>query len=203
MLKEILNMIFGAKRIELKVKRGDLAKRFEILHVAKHGDVGLDVAVALPFKEGYEKRLEQYYEDCVLNDEELDENLIQRIMHEQIVVNPGERVLIPTDIRLEIPKGYWVAVEARSSTSKKSLIVPKGVIDEGYRGEIFAQIVNVGKEKVIINDGDRLIQLILQKNYTNRLDITEVEELSESERGETGFGSTGQSSKEVNNNAKA
>ena len=79
------------------------------------------------------------------------------------------------------------------STSKQSLIVPKGVIDEGYRGEIFAQMINVGRTPVRIYHGDRLVQLILHKNETNDLIIEEVDELSESERGESGFGSSGKS----------
>lgn len=146
----------------LKVKRGELAKEFPNLKVAKPGDVGLDVPVALPD-------------------------------NGSITINPGERHLLPTDIKLEIPEGYWVAVEARSSTSKQSLIVPKGVIDEGYRGEIFAQIINVGTKPVEIHHGDRLVQLILHKNETNDLVVEEVDELSPSERGESGFGSSGKS----------
>lgn len=147
----------------LKIKRGELAKQFPIPKPAKKGDVGIDIPVAIA-----------------------PEN-------DPIVLNPGERKLLPTDIKLEIPEGYWVAVEARSSTSKQSLIVPKGVIDEGYRGEIFAQIINVGKEPVEIHHGDRLVQLILQKNETNDLIVEETDVLSESERGESGFGSSGRS----------
>ena len=147
----------------LKIKRGDLAKQFPIPRPAKAGDVGIDIPVALQPEE------------------------------DPIIINPGERKLLPTDIKLEIPEGYWIAVEARSSTSKRSLIVPKGVIDTGYRGEIFAQIINVGTEPAIIHHGDRLVQLILQKNETTDLIIEETDILSESERGESGFGSSGKS----------
>lgn len=150
-------------KLQLKVKRGELAKEFPLLHIAKAGDVGLDIPVALPYD------------------------------HEPIVIEPGCRYLVPTDIRIEIPEGYWASIEARSSTSKRSLIVPKGVIDEGYRGELFAQIINVGKEPVEINHGDRLIQLILHERHVKDFDIIEVDELSDSERGETGFGSSGHS----------
>lgn len=108
-----------------------------------------------------------------------------------VIINPGERHLIPTGIRIEVPEGYWASIEARSSTSKRSLIVPKGVIDEGYRGELFAQILNVGNHPVTIYHGDRLIQLILHKRIIKDFEIEEVNELSPSERGETGFGSTG------------
>ena len=147
----------------LKIKRGELAKQFPIPKPAKAGDVGIDIPVALLPEE------------------------------DPIIINPGERKLLPTDIKLEIPEGYWIAVEARSSTSKRSLIVPKGVIDTGYRGEIFAQIINVGTEPAIIHHGDRLVQLILQKNETADLIVEETDILSESERGESGFGSSGKS----------
>ena len=148
--------------LQLKVKRGDLAKEFKLLHIAKEGDVGLDIPVVFKDKRS-------------------------------IVINPGERYLAPTDIRVEIPYTHWASIEARSSTSKRSLIVPKGVIDPGYRGELFAQIINVGKEPVTINHGDRLIQLILHERVIKDFEVIEVDELSESERGESGFGSSGQS----------
>lgn len=148
--------------VVLKVKRNESAKRFPMLSIKKDGDVGLDVC-------------------CTLD--EMPDMMVS--------VNPGERYLLPTGIRLEIPEGYWASIEARSSTSKQSLIVPKGVIDEGYRGELFAQILNVGKHKVDIHDGDRLIQIILHKRHIKDFTIEEVDELSPSERGESGFGSTG------------
>lgn len=151
---------------QLKVKRNELANEFELMHIAKDGDVGLDIPVVFEDKGS-------------------------------ITINPGERRLVPTGVRIELPDGYWASIEARSSTSKKSLIVPKGVIDEGYRGELFAQIINVGKEPVQINHGDRLIQLIMHERVIKDFDIIEVDELSESERGETGFGSSGQSAKTV------
>lgn len=148
--------------LQLKVKRGDLAKEFKLLHIAKEGDVGLDIPVVFKDKRS-------------------------------VVINPGDRYLAPTDIRVEIPYTHWASIEARSSTSKRSLIVPKGVIDPGYRGELFAQIINVGKEPVTINHGDRLIQLILHERVVKDFEVIDVDELSESKRGESGFGSSGQS----------
>ena len=114
-------------------------------------------------------------------------------LNEDATIAPGSRFLVPTGIKLEIPEGYWASIEARSSTSKQVLIVPKGVIDEGYRGELFAQLINVGTAPVTIHNGDRLIQLILHKRHIKDFVIEEVSELSPSERGETGFGSTGTS----------
>lgn len=178
---------------QLKIKRGELAKEFPMLSVAKKGDVGLDVPVALPYKKDWEEMLKTYHEVCRKSNTEPYPEIENDIKHEIITINPGERKLLPTDIKLEIPEGYWIAVEARSSTSKQSLIVPKGVIDEGYRGEIFAQIINVGNKPVNIRHGDRLVQLILHKNETNDLILVETDTLSESERGESGFGSSGKS----------
>ena len=106
-----------------------------------------------------------------------------------IIIEPQTRGIIPTGIHLEIPEGYWASIEARSSTSKQMLICPKGVIDTGYRGELFAVLINVGKEPVTINDGDRYVQLILQERII--MDTEEVDELTPSERGDSGFGSTG------------
>ena len=108
-----------------------------------------------------------------------------------IVIEPQTRGVIPTGISMEFPRGYWGSIEARSSTSKSMLIVPKGVIDEGYRGELFAVLINVGKEPVTINDGDRYVQLILQERASADIIVREVDELTESERGASGFGSTG------------
>lgn len=108
-----------------------------------------------------------------------------------ITIEPKSRGVIPTGIHLEIPEGYWASIEARSSTSKSMLICPKGVIDEGYRGEMFAVLINVGKEPVTINDGDRYVQLIMHERIVKDINIEEVDELTPSERGDSGFGSTG------------
>lgn len=191
-------MLFKKRKKVLKVKYGKLSKEFPPLHIAKQGDVGLDVAVALPYVDDYMTKLVDYYsEHPWINNardaSDVEKEEINEIKHGKIMINPGERVLLPTDIKLEIPRGYWVAVEARSSTSKRSLIVPKGVIDEGYRGEIFAQVINVGKDPAVIRHGDRLVQLILQKSETSDLIIETTDKLSESERGESGFGSSGSS----------
>lgn len=154
--------------IILKVKRNEQAKEFDMIHTAKDGDVGMDLPIITPVNKSGE--------------------------HEVIKINPGENVMVSTGISLEIPDGYWIAIEARSSTSKRCLLCPKGVIDTGYRGELFACLINVGKETQYIHHGDRLVQIILQKNVTQDIsDIIEIDELSKTERGDTGFGSSGQS----------
>ena len=108
-----------------------------------------------------------------------------------LVIEPQSRGVIPTGIFLEIPDGYWASIEARSSTSKSMLICPKGVIDEGYRGELFAVLLNVGDKPVTINDGDRYVQLIMHERVIKDFIVEEVDELTPSERGDSGFGSTG------------
>jgi dUTP pyrophosphatase len=178
----------------LKVLRSELAKEFPLLAIAKAGDVGLDIPTTLPLRDNWELYYNAYVEECYRLNIIPDEKHVVQLKHGVVTIYPGERHLIPTGIKLEIPEGYWASIEARSSTSKQSLIVPKGVIDEGYRGELFAQILNVGTKPVFINHGDRLIQLILHKRIIKDFDIIEVDELSASERGETGFGSSGQSS---------
>lgn len=179
--------------LQLRVKRDDIAKEFPLLHIAKGGDVGLDIAVAFGKKKNFEEMLDRYIEYCGEKGVEPDESVINDIVHGVVTIKPGERYLAPTGIRIEIPEGYWASIEARSSTSKKSIIVPKGVIDEGYRGELFAQLINVGNDDVDIHHGDRLIQLILHERIVKYFNIVEVNELSDSERGESGFGSSGHS----------
>ena len=177
--------------LKLKVMRNELAKEFPLIGIAKDGDVGLDLPATLPYVDGWEDRVRIYLECCDEVNDKPCQTHINELKHGYITINPGERHLIPTGIRIEVPEGYWASIEARSSTSKRSLIVPKGVIDEGYRGELFAQVLNVGNHPVTIYHGDRLIQLILHKRIIKDFEIEEVDELSPSERGETGFGSTG------------
>lgn len=175
----------------LKVKRSEEAKEFPMLAIKKYGDVGLDLATVLPLVNGWERRYEIYHEACTRNKEKPNALFVNELLHGFVTVGPCNRYLVPTGIKIEIPEGYWASIEARSSTSQQMLIVPKGVIDEGYRGELFAQVLNVGTEPVRIYHGDRLVQLILHKREIANFTIEEVDELSESERGETGFGSTG------------
>lgn len=111
---------------------------------------------------------------------------------EDISIKPGETVKINTGLKVEIPEGYFGAVYPRSSTGvKKQLMLANtlGVIDSDYRGELMMFFYNYGKTNQVIKNGDRLAQLVIQPYL--RCQIEEVEELSESERNEGGFGSTG------------
>ena len=97
---------------------------------------------------------------------------------------------VATGVKVKIPHGYWGMVVNRSSTPRKrGLIVMNGVIDTGYTGEIFACVWNYTDEPVLIKAGEKLAQLVIFKSYVHP--ITPVSALPETQRGETGFGSTG------------
>ncbi len=109
-----------------------------------------------------------------------------------IVLKPLERFLVPTGIKIELPKNYEAQIRPRSGLSIKhgiSLINCVGTIDEDYRGEIKVGVVNLSNDVYSIKRGDRIAQMIISK--VTKAEIELVEELSETERAEGGFGSTG------------
>lgn len=112
------------------------------------------------------------------------------------ILNPNESILIPSGIKVLIPKGYaLIAFNKSSIASKKNLIVGACVIDESYQGEIYINLINIGKEPQVINPGDKIIQFIcLPINYVKIEEVTNEFELYNgivTTRGEGGFGSTG------------
>jgi len=108
---------------------------------------------------------------------------------EDAIIFPGERKLISTGISAEIPEGYVGLVWDKSGIALKGIKTMAGVADSGYRGEYKILLLNVGKENYRIKKGDKIAQLLIQPVLTS--EIQEVEELSKTERGEGGFGSTG------------
>ena len=107
-------------------------------------------------------------------------------------IRPGETAKIGTGIAVEIPDGYFGAVFARSGLAAKKGLRPAncvGVIDPDYRGEIFVPLHNDSGELRTIADGDRIAQLVILPYMT--VEFAEADELSETERGSGGFGSTG------------
>ena len=101
-------------------------------------------------------------------------------------------VKINTGIAMEIPKGYFGAVYARSGLSIKNGLRPAncvGVIDSDYRGEIIVALYNDSMEDRIVYNGDRIAQIVITPYL--HIELNEVTELSDTERGEGGFGSTG------------
>ena len=108
------------------------------------------------------------------------------------VIAPLERILIKTGLYVEMEKGYEIQVRPRSGLAlKKGITVlnSPGTIDADYRGEIGVILINWSKEDFEINSGDRIAQLVVW-HYEQPV-IEEVDQISNSERGEKGFGSTG------------
>lgn len=113
-------------------------------------------------------------------------------LKEDIILKSLERTLVPTGIYLELPEGYEAQVRARSGLAlQKGLSLPNGIgtIDSDYRGELKVIMVNLGREDIVIQNGDRIAQLVIMKY--ERADIELVEDLSDSERQDGGFGHTG------------
>jgi dUTP pyrophosphatase len=110
--------------------------------------------------------------------------------HNGVRIEPHEMMNIRTGVYIKIPEGYWGAIRPRSSTfARKKLFVMGGTIDEGYTGEISIFIWNPMNKECKVENGDRLAQLVLMKRYTPDIEI--VGELPKTERGESGFGSSG------------
>ena len=109
-----------------------------------------------------------------------------------IIINPGEKALVSTGLSVAIPKGYEIQIRPRSGlAAKKSITVlnTPGTIDADYRGEIKVILINLGKEKFVVENGERIAQMVVCPVVQANLE--EVKELSETKRGSSGFGSTG------------
>ena len=105
---------------------------------------------------------------------------------------PFERVLIPSGIFIELPSGYEAQIRPRSGLAIKlgiTCLNTPGTIDADYRGEIKIILINLSNEKQMINPGDRIAQMVIQK--VEHITWCEVNQLEESKRSEGGFGHTG------------
>lgn len=115
---------------------------------------------------------------------------------ETVIIEPnGGTAVLGTGVHVEIPVGYWGLLAARSSLGFKSttlLTNSIGVIDSTYRGEIKARLINLGTEPVTIERGERFCQLIITNCYLgNWHSVDKLDNLSETVRGQGGFGSSG------------
>jgi dUTP pyrophosphatase len=113
-------------------------------------------------------------------------------INEPIVLKPLERKLIPTGLYLEIPAGYEAQIRPRSGLAiKKGITVlnSPGTIDADYRGEICIILINLSTEDFIINDGERICQMVIASHI--QAELVEVQELGDTQRGAGGFGHTG------------
>ncbi len=111
---------------------------------------------------------------------------------ETVTFAPGETKLIHTGIALEIPEGYVGLIYARSGIATKRGLAPAnkvGVIDSDYRGEIMVSLFNQSGEEQQIEDGERIAQLVITPYLS--VSFEEAGELTDTARGESGFGSTG------------
>lgn len=111
---------------------------------------------------------------------------------DSLVIAPGARVLVPTGLSFEIPHGYEVQIRPRSGLSFKTdllVVNSPGTIDCDYRGEVKIILGNFGKEDFVIKHGERIAQMVIAPVWQARISV--ASELSDTERGAGGFGSTG------------
>ena len=117
-------------------------------------------------------------------------NLFQLQLSYFQVIPAGGRGVVKTDISIACPAGTYARIAPRSGLAvKKGIDVGAGVVDADYRGNVGVVLFNFGTEDFTVDVGDRIAQLILEK--VNMAPVVEVEELTETERGAGGFGSTG------------
>lgn len=113
-------------------------------------------------------------------------------LDEDLIIKPMQRIAVPTGIYIEIPLGYEGQIRARSGMSLKHGITMAngvGTIDSDYRGELKVLIVNISNQDYVIKNNDRIAQMIITKY--ERVDFKLVEELSDTDRNNGGFGHTG------------
>jgi dUTP pyrophosphatase len=113
-------------------------------------------------------------------------------LNEPIVLKSLERAIIKTGLYIALPIGFEAQVRPRSGLSAKkgiTVLNAPGTVDADYRGEIGVILVNLSNQDFVVNDGERIAQLIIAKH--ERINWQEVKILSETKRGEGGFGSTG------------
>ena len=111
---------------------------------------------------------------------------------DKLILAPGERALVHTGIKIELPKDTEAQIRPRSGLALKngiSLVNAPGTIDEGYRGEIGVIIINHGLESFTVEEGMKIAQMVVKPVW--RVEVEEVVSLSDSERGEKGYGSSG------------
>lgn len=117
---------------------------------------------------------------------------VRAFIEEEIILNSLDRKLIPTGLFLELPEGYEAQLRPRSGLAFKhgiSLPNTPATIDSDYRGEIKVALINLSKQDYVIKNGDRIAQMIIARH--ERAVWIQVEEITETFRGDGGFGSTG------------
>lgn len=113
-------------------------------------------------------------------------------LDEPVVLGSLERALIPTGLFIELPVGYEAQIRPRSGLAIKhgiSLVNAPGTIDADYRGEIKVIVINLSKDEFVVNDGERICQMVIARH--EHIVWEPADELAETERGAGGFGHTG------------
>lgn len=171
-----LNFRILPQTLDLKIQR--LTETAKLPTKAHDTDACFDIYADIPNAK---------YETC-----RIETDGLEWIELDGVKIKSHQTVLIPTGFATEIPHGFWGAIFARSGlASKQGLRPAQGVpvIDESYRGQWFIPLYNQSDEVQIIHHGDRICQFMLLPYFDTTL--TEVDNLSETDRGEGGFGSTG------------
>ena len=123
-------------------------------------------------------------------------------LDEDMEIEVGYRAKIPLGFALELPKGWEAVIRPRSGLTLKGIDIGIGTIDANYRGEVCAVVINnsnppftvyedgtTGQESFVVHNGDRICQMVIKK--LDEVELVRVNELSDTERGKNGFGSTG------------
>lgn len=111
---------------------------------------------------------------------------------EPVTIESLERAIVPTGLFIELPEGYEAQIRPRSGLAAKfgvTVANAPGTVDADYRGEVKVILVNLSKEKFVVNPGERIAQMVIAKY--EKIQWQEVDQLGETERGAGGFGSTG------------
>ena len=117
---------------------------------------------------------------------------LRAFLNEKIVIKPLQRVMVPTGLFIELPHGFEAQIRPRSGLAAKhgiTVLNTPGTIDADYRGEIKVILINLSDTDFVIENGDRICQMIINKY--ERFEWNPVNNLSETDRGEGGFGHTG------------
>jgi dUTP pyrophosphatase len=113
-------------------------------------------------------------------------------LEEPVTLHPLERKLIPTGLHIALPEGYEAQVRPRSGLALKhgiTVLNTPGTIDADYRGEVGVVLINLSQQDFVVNDGERIAQMVIARHEQGELIV--VEELDETERGAGGYGHTG------------
>jgi dUTP pyrophosphatase len=113
-------------------------------------------------------------------------------LENSVTIGPLERAIVPTGLFIELPEGHEAQIRPRSGlAAKKGITVlnSPGTVDADYRGEVKVILINLSKEEFIIENGERIAQMVIARH--ERIEWQVTEELAETDRGSGGFGSTG------------